>query len=124
MDDNETSAQAEPVIRHLEHAQVQMLQAGMAQGADRESLLAEAKDALIRAEHNRPGSGAWLLACISASGGNGALCRQWLERALHCGTLPESAALTSSPYLAAVRGQKWFKKLLKGIPEGHRSQDS
>ena len=119
MSDDKISVQAEAVARQLEHAQVQMLQAGLAQGSDRESLLTGAKDAFIRAERLQPGSGAWWLACLSAHSGNGDLCRKWLERALKCGTLPETAALTQSPYLDRVRGKKWFKKFLKDVPERH-----
>jgi hypothetical protein len=116
MNNDETSTQAEAAVtRYLEHAQVQMLQAGMAQGGDRESLLDGAKDGLIRAERLRPGSGAWLLACISASSGNGDLCRKWLERALKYGTLPGPAELAQSAYLEGVRGQKWFKILLRDV---------
>ena len=103
----------EEVARMLQFAEVQMLQAEMAPTSTREALLHEAKDALIRAEHLAPGSGAWKLACINAYTGKTKLCRQWLKRARNAGTLPPSAELKKSPYLEKVRDQKWFKKLLE-----------
>ena len=115
MSDDGTSKQAEAVARHLQHAQVQMFQADLAQGPDKADLITAAKDALICAERLQPGSGAWQFACISASTGNGKLCRQWLERARKYGNLPGPDILDSAPQLAKVRGQKWFRRLIKDL---------
>ena len=97
---------------HVQHAEVQMLQAGMAAGPERQALLAEAKDALIRAERLAPGSGAWKLACIHAWAENADLCRQWLERARNAGTLPRADEIAGDPHFAKVRDKKWLKPFL------------
>lgn len=102
----------ERVKRHIQFAEVQMLQAEQVPPTTRDSFLDEAKDALIRAEHLIPGSGAYRLACINARVGKTKLCREWLERAKKAGTLPSSKELNAAPYLKDVRGQKWFKRLL------------
>ncbi|MCP4645310.1 MAG: hypothetical protein GY851_33010 [bacterium] len=101
--------------RHVQFAQVQMLQADMAQGPTREQILLEAKDALMKAEQAQPGAGAWLLACINARAGKADLCREWLKRAGNAGTLPSVDELRASPYLVSVRDAKWFKQLVKDL---------
>ena len=97
----------------VEFAGVQLFQASMAPENERGSLLAEAKDALFRAEQAQKGVGSWRLACISGFEGNAALCVKWLKRAQDNNTLPEREVLEKEPYLKAVRGTKQFKEFLK-----------
>jgi hypothetical protein len=101
--------------KSVEHAEVLLFQASMAEGPERTALLAEAKDALIRAETIEKGCGAWRLACISALEGNAHLCKGWLERARAMGTLPERSVVESEPCLNRVRSAKWFKRFLNDV---------
>ncbi|MFO7973923.1 MAG: hypothetical protein R6V12_04735 [Candidatus Hydrogenedentota bacterium] len=101
--------------KSLQHAEVQLFQASMAEGPERKALLAEAKDALIRAETIEKGCASWRLACLNALEGRAELCRRWLERAHTHGTLPERGTLESEPSLSSMRNQKWFKRFLNDI---------
>ena len=101
----------------VQHAEVQLLQASMAEGPERAHLLAQAKDILIRAECTEKGRGAWRLACISALEGNHGLCQRWLERAREHKALPKRTAIESEPYLRNVCEQKWFLRFLQDVPE-------
>lgn len=100
----------------VEHAEVLLFQASLAQGHARVALLMEAKDAFIRAETAEKGCGAWRLACISAIEDKQELCKAWLERAHACETLPERSVVESEPWLTNVRNQKWFKRFLDQLP--------
>lgn len=99
----------------LQHAEVLIFQATLADGDRRSIMLAEAKDILIRLERLEKGRGAWRLACISALENNAKLCRRWLERARAEGGISGRSALESEPYLDCVRGQKWFKQFLRDL---------
>ncbi|NIA13837.1 MAG: hypothetical protein GWP08_07125 [Nitrospiraceae bacterium] len=100
---------------HIQHAEVKMMQADFVEGHEREILLTEAKDDLLRAEHAAPGSGSWRLACIGARLGQEALCRKWLERARKAGTLLPRAELAKHHYFADVRDRPWFAALLRDL---------
>ncbi len=99
----------------LEHAEVHLFQASMAEGPERAHLLAQAKDILIQAECAEKGRGAWRLACISALEGNNELCQRWLERARDHKTLPSRSAMESEPYLQNVCEQTWFLRFLQDV---------
>ena len=101
----------------IQFAEVQMLQAELAAGPDREILLHEAKDALFRAETLAAGSGSYLLACMHGREGNAALCMRWLERARQSGRLPGRADIEASTHLRAVREAAWFREWLGLIEE-------
>ena len=100
---------------HIQHAEVKMMQAEFLQGPERASLLAEAKDDLLRAERIVPGCGSWPLACIAAQLDQEALCRKWLERARKAGTLPPHDELANHHHLAAMRDRPWFAKFLRRL---------
>lgn len=99
----------------IQYAEATLLQAELSGGPEREALLQEVKDALIRAESVEPGSGAWLMACVNARLDNAPLCQKWLERAHAADALPSRDAMLSSPYLKPVRDQKWFQRFLKRL---------
>ncbi|HOZ48034.1 MAG TPA: hypothetical protein PLO37_24215 [Candidatus Hydrogenedentes bacterium] len=105
-----------PVRQRIEHAEAKMLQADFADREGRAILLAEAKDALLTAEHAAPGAGAWLLACIASAQEQENLCRKWLDRAKKLGTLPPRTKLLEHHYLEAVRERKWFRALVAAAP--------
>lgn len=100
---------------YIQYAEVQLLQADMAGEPERHTLIAQAKDALVKAEQLEPGCAAWRVACLNAREGKGDLCQKWLELARGAGALPDADTLRSHADLARVRGQKWFKRLLRDI---------
>ncbi len=79
---------------------------------DAESLFADAKDKLLRAEAISPGSGAYNLACVSALRGDESECQTWLEKGDQTGTLPPRTHLANDPDLDKVREAGWFKGFL------------
>lgn len=101
--------------KFVQQAEALMLHAELLAGDGRRDAYLEAKDLLLRAERLAPGSGAYAMACVSARLGDSTLCEKWLERAERWGTLPARAVLTASPYLAAVRDERWFKKFLNRV---------
>ena len=98
---------------YLEHAEVRMLQADLADAETGEQLYTEAADLLIRAEKLMKGSGAWLMACIHARRDNGALCVQWLERARGASLLPDVETIRSHAHFKTARDRKWSKDWLR-----------
>ncbi len=99
----------------IQHAETTLLQAELSGGSEREALLQEVKDALIRAEAIEPGSGSWLMACVNARLHNAPLCQKWLERAHAAGALPAREEMLNTPYLKPVRDQKWFQRFLRQL---------
>lgn len=99
----------------IQRAETTLLQAELAAGADREALLQEAKDILIRAESMSPGSGSWFMACVNARMDNVPLCQKWLERAYAAGALPTRDEMSKSPYMSRVRDERWFQRLLSRL---------
>lgn len=103
------------VQQKIQFAEVQMMQAQLAQGPARMAMIIEAKDALIAAEKLEKGSGAWNLACLSAHSGSEDLCRKWLERAKRASTLPQASEIQANPYLQPVTAKKWFRQFLDSL---------
>ena len=95
------------------NAEAKFLGAEMLEHAATEALFAEAKDMLMEAERNVPGSGSWLLACISAWQEQGALCQKWLERGLKYKTLPSKDEVFASPYMMKIQHHQWYKTFAK-----------
>jgi hypothetical protein len=98
---------------YLEHAEVRMLQADLADAETEELLYTEAADLLIRAEKLMRGSGAWLMACMHARRDNGELCIQWLERARGASLLPDVETIRTHAHFKRARERKWFKDWLR-----------
>jgi hypothetical protein len=109
-------SEANPEARQLlGHAETALFQAELAPPETREALFFEAKDLLIRAETHQPGIACWHLACISARLGQGSLCHKWLVRAKTHGMSPDKATLESSPHLAPLRREQWFRNFLSEL---------
>ena len=88
-------------------------QAKTKSGGEADDLFGLAEQRLLSAEAIRQGSGAYNLACVKALQGISAECRQWLEIAYRLDTLPRHEHLIKDKDLDSVRGQGWFKQLLK-----------
>ena len=112
--ENTTGKTPEEWVRY---AETLMLQAEFAPESEKELILLTAKDALLQAEKQLPGSGSWQMACISGRKGQANFCRRYLERAARFGTLPSRKEIQRSGYLASFRNARWFKKFLQSIPE-------
>jgi hypothetical protein len=111
MDEPSTHSQSQ-ARRRVQHAESMLLQADFAEGAQREGMLTQAKDALIEAERMAPGVGAWMFACFHAYLGNLALCKKWLERAARYDQLPSKDHVANSPYFKRYRDSKWFRRIV------------
>ncbi len=83
-------------------------QAKTKSGDDADKLFAQAGETLSICESLMPGAAAYNLACICSLQNDPQTCRQWLETARTCGTLPLPAHLASDSDLDNVRGQEWF----------------
>ena|ERR1041385_5860368 len=83
-----------------------------AEGEQATQLLHDAKSRLEEADHQEPGSAAYNLACVCAQLGDGAACREWLERSREPGILVSREQMAAEEELAAVRGSDWFRELL------------
>ena len=81
-------------------------------GLEVERMLKEAEGKLLAAEEIKNGSGAYILACLSARRGNAGACQSWLRRAKDHGRLPDKELLLRDPDLAAVRDEAWFQAFL------------
>jgi Tfp pilus assembly protein PilF len=74
-------------------------------------LLAEAAEKLSASVRINP-SRTYNLACLAALQGDEERCRQNLEHAEKCGTLPSNEYLVADPDLETVKKKPWFQKLL------------
>ena len=81
-------------------------------GGERDGLLKEARQELLRAETLWGKAAAYNLACACALEGDLPGCRTWLEQAKAELHLPPAAQVRTDPALAAVRGEPWFAELL------------
>jgi Tfp pilus assembly protein PilF len=83
-----------------------------AAGADAMPLLVEAGEKLAAAVKINPAN-TYNLACLAALLGDETKCRQNLENAERCGTLPDAEHLTADTDLDVVRDKPWFQELLR-----------
>jgi hypothetical protein len=83
-----------------------------AEGPERVRLLEEARKQYLETESQRPGRGAYSLACISARLGEPEQCRQWLEKSREPGIRISAQGMARDPALSSVRDCDWFRQLL------------